>query len=104
MKKVSPSPSKKICLPATSARGVKNEAIAAFFTEYIPGRKRCTPCYDKWFAEWVEVLNSQGKTETAARSEMLAREPPVESVPNFVKAGTDSIRIHLIKHHHDDPF
>ena len=97
-----PSPAKKLCLSPCSGRGKKNVQLQAEFEPAGGDRVRCKRCKDKWFRESVQVNISSGMAEAAAIADVSARVPPVSSVPTFNKAGTETLKGHLLKVHDED--
>ena len=70
-----------------------------FLQPLQPGKRRCRLCYQKWFEESTVVAMSQGQSHVEAHKSVMARIPPLQSVPSFAKAGTDTLRSHLVKIH-----
>ena len=86
---------KKLC---PSSRGKKDFAVHSQYDEVERGKLRCRLCYQKWFEESIVVAMPQRQNVEAHKS-VMARIPPLQSVPSFAKAGTDTLRSHLVKIH-----
>ena len=98
------NPPKTLKIAPKTGKGNKDIGLHSHFSP-VPGsesRVRCKACYKAWMGNWLQ--QTCGDLQKEGRLLLLPtvlREvvPPANLVPSFNKAGTNTLRSHLMKEH-----